>query len=137
MRRKFRIFRAVDLVFFAGVLGVLGIVGLAFEAGRAMSVARELRVSVVLAGEQALQSYADHRDRNLAEEAAAAVLAEKSNGIAVLNLTDFALSEPSGTLRVVGTAPVEIKALKLLGVGGIEIDHVHIAPLLPNRLASR
>lgn len=135
MKRIAHMLRSIDLTFVAGALAVLGLVGAALEVGRAVSVAMELKSAVAQAGELALQSYAERRDADLAEQVAGETLADAATAQSAASLTAFQVSEADGVLRVVGTAPVEMRLLAPLGLGQILLDNTYVAPLPPSQVA--
>jgi hypothetical protein len=134
MKRKWHILRALDLRFLAGAFGVMALLGGAVEVGRAASVAAGLKSTVVHAGQLALQSYAGRRDPEVAHDLVQAMFAE-STALAEAELTGFEIDEPTGTLRVVGSAPIELRMLAPFGWGRILVDHTFVAPLPPGRVA--
>jgi hypothetical protein len=135
MRTKRQFLRFFDLTLVAGFLGIAALIGVAVEAGRAFSVAVDLKTTVTHAGQLALQTYAERRDPDAAREIAESMFAADAVSLADANLTDFAISDSEGTLRLTGTVPVDIRILVPFGFGRILVDHKFVAPLPLERVA--
>ena len=127
MRRTSKGFlQTSDVTFGVGLMALVAVLGGSLEAGRAYSVAMELKGTLHEVVDEARAQYLTSSDPDAAHEAAKAKLAAENPTI---NLADIRVDATGNTITVVGKAPIEVRMLSPLGLGHLQVTHTLTMPL--------